>query len=101
MIDFKLDLSLLAEIEEDPDFFVGTVIDISRALFEFTSDLNVRFAEKLGISQEQLSTHAVENYIRKVAANADVTVVCLVKNQIDNDDELINSLKAGSIVLLK
>jgi site-specific recombinase len=101
LIDFNLSLSLLTDIEENPPFFVGTVIDISQPLFEFASDLNVLFAEKLGISQEQLSVQAVEEYIRRVANKAGAEVVCLVKDQVKNDRNLVNTLKEGRIVLLK
>ena len=101
MIDFKLNLSLLTDIEENPHFFLGTVIDISQPLFEFASDLNVALAERLGVSQEQLSVQAVEEYVRKVAAKVDVEVVCLVKDEVNNNCNLVNTLKAGRIMLLK
>lgn len=101
MIDFKLSLSLLTDVEENPHFFVDTVIDISQPLFEFASDLNVDLAKKLGVSQEQLSVQAVEEYIRKIANAADVEVLCLIKDEVKNDSNLVNKLKAGRIILLK
>jgi hypothetical protein len=101
LIDFRLSLSLLTDVEENPHFFVNTVIDISQPLFEFASDLNVDLAKKLGVSQEQLSIQAVEEYIRKVANATDVEVICLAKDEINNDRDLVNKLKAGRIVLLK
>ncbi len=101
MIDFKLDALLLEKLEVAASSFVGTVIDISQSLSEFSSDLNVDFARKLGISREQLSVQVVEDYIRKIAAKADIEVVCLVKDQIEKDINLINSLRFGRIILVK
>ena len=99
MIDFKLDALLLEKLETAAPSFVGTVIDISQGLSEFSSDLNVDFARKLGIAPEQLSVQAVEEYIRKIAAKADIDVVCLVKDQAGHD--LIDNLRFGRIILLK
>lgn len=99
MIDFKLNVVLLEKLEAAASSFVGTVIDISQGLSEFSADLNVNFARKLGITQEQLSVQAVEEYIRKIAAKADIEVVCLVKGQAGQD--LINNLRLGRIILLK
>jgi hypothetical protein len=101
LIDFKLSLSLLTDIEENPHFFLDAVIDISQPLFEFASDLNVDLANKLRVSQEQLSVQAVEEYIRRVANKADVEVVCLIKDEVKNDRNLVGKLKAGRIMLPK
>ncbi|HME42880.1 MAG TPA: hypothetical protein VKF36_07350 [Syntrophorhabdales bacterium] len=99
MIDFKLNALLLEKLEVAASSFVGTVIDISQGLSEFSADLNVDVARKLGVTQGQLSVQAVEEYIRKIAAKAGIEVVCLVKDQVGQD--LIDNLRFGRIIVLK
>jgi hypothetical protein len=101
MADFKLDAALLERLERAISSFVGTVIDISQPLPEFSSDLNVELAQKLGVAPDQLSIQALEEYIRKIASRADIEVVCLVKDQVGEDEDLVDRLRMNRIVLLK
>ncbi|MGD0661628.1 MAG: hypothetical protein ABSD38_26495 [Syntrophorhabdales bacterium] len=101
MADFKLDAALLERLERAISSFVGTVIDISQALPEFSSVLNVGLAEKLGVGQQQLSVQAVEEYIREIAHKADIEVACLIKDEVGHDTNLIDKVRIGRIVLLK
>ncbi len=77
MICIMLDERVFAELEANISVFSGRVIDISEAPAKFSAHLDGEIGKLFGVSREELTTQAVENRIRELAAKAKIEVVSL------------------------
>ncbi|MBM4301036.1 MAG: hypothetical protein FJ121_05830 [Deltaproteobacteria bacterium] len=101
VIIFELDAKLLGEFEKDASSFLDRVIDISNAPPKVASKLNIQLAGILGVTQKELAVQLIENHIRDLSSEANIEVICLVKEQVQKEPELIDKLRPGRIILLK
>ncbi len=101
MANLKLDENLLKEIEKDPHFFVGKIIDISEAPDSLSSHLNAPLASSFGVTKKEMSVQVAENLISEIAKKAKIEVVCLFKDQITDKPRFVEQMKEDRIVLLE
>lgn len=101
VIVFELNGKLLGDIEKDISKILNGVIDISNVPSTIASPLNLELAKRFGVTPKELSIQLIENHIRELALKANIDVVCIVKEQIEKEPEIINKLRVGRIILLK
>jgi len=101
VIIFELDEDLLREIEKDINRFLNRVIDISNASTKIPPSFDIHYAGLHGITQKDVAVQLIEEHIRELAFKANIDVICLVKEQVQNKSELIEKLQQGRIILLK
>lgn len=101
VIVFELNQKLLRELGENIGSFLGRVIDISNASPNIASHLDIQYAFLRGVTQKELAIQLIEEHIRDLASKANIEVICLVKEQVQNEPELINKLQPDRIILLK
>lgn len=101
MLTTKLNKELLEEMGREITSFVGKIIDISGAPEALSSHLDVAWASSVGVTQKEMSVQVAEDRIHELAAKANIRVVCLAKQQVENDSELLAQLSPKWIVLLK
>lgn len=102
MICIMFDERVFAELENNIEAFVGRIVDISEAPAKFSAHLNVDLAKRFGVSQQELTTGAIEEWVRKLAAKVKIEVIALPKEQLpDYPDTVAEPLRAGRIILLK
>ena len=80
---------------------MGKIIDISEASDALSSHLDVAFAKSVSVTQNEMSVQVAENRIRELAAKANLEVICLVRQQVENEPELLTQLCSNRIVLFK
>lgn len=100
MLTIKLDDKLFLEIEKNISLFVGKMIDISEVSDALSSHLDVEWAKSVGVTQNEMSVQVAENHIRDLAAKANIEVVCLVRQQVENEPELIAQLCSSNRIML-
>ena len=101
VIVFEFNETLLGDIEKDINKFLNAVIDITNVPSTLASHLNLELAKEFGVTPEELSIQLIENHIRGLALKANIDVVCIVKEQIEKEPEIIKKLRLGRIILLK
>jgi predicted solute-binding protein len=101
VIVFELNEKLLGDIEKDISKFLNGVIDISNVPSTVASHLNLEIAKRFGVTPKELSIQLIENHFRELALKANIDVVCVVKEQIEKEPDIINKLRVGRIILLK
>ena len=97
----KFTEDLFEKLQRDIGGFVGQIIDISEAPLSLSSGLNIELAGQLGVTQQQLAIQIAENRIRELAFSANVEVICLWKDQIQQQTKLIKKLLTGRLILFK
>lgn len=101
MLPMKLDEKLLEDIEKDIRSYVGKTIDISDAPVELSSHLDVEWASSQGVTQHEMSVQVAEDRIRAQAAKDNVEVVSFVRQQVENEPDLIKQLRTKYVILFK
>ena len=88
-------------IVKDIITFLDKVIDISDTPPEIAPQLNIQLDSLFGITEKELAVQLIENHIRDLALKANIEVICLHKEQVQNEPELIEKVQPGRIILLK
>jgi len=104
MLTTKLSKKVLGKLEKNISTFVGKIVDISTAPSTLSTHLDIKLAKHFGVTQKQLSVQIAEDFIRKLASTSSIQVICIWKEQVKKNTDfnnLIESLRAGRIILLK